>query len=72
MAAEREREERRIREELEEKRRQARYKTPTFEELLQHERRRKTEAFKKQMGSAALASFIIVVFVTLFSGNQPR
>ncbi|KAI6192204.1 J domain-containing protein [Aphelenchoides bicaudatus] len=71
LAAEREREEQRIREELEERRRQSRYKTPTFEELLQHERRRKIQQFNRQLGAAALVSFVFVLIATFLTGKHP-
>jgi hypothetical protein len=41
VAADREREERRLREEIEEERRKSRYSTPTFEKMAQDESRRK-------------------------------
>ncbi|KAI6219798.1 J domain-containing protein [Aphelenchoides fujianensis] len=69
-AVEREREERRIREEIERQKAEARFRTPTFEQLLRQEEQRKREAGRKQMIRGIGFAAMLTIFLLLLGGTR--
>jgi hypothetical protein len=70
-AYEREKAEKKLREELEQRKREARYQTPTFEQMLREEERRKDAEFMKSLRAWAIIVIFVFVLLTLF-GTPPR